>query len=186
MHLSPREAAAALAEVEQARAAMRRAVRAHRGHLHFWIWGLAWIVMPLIAYFGGNAASRYFPFVCLLGGIASTVAGFSQGRQIRAPIDRRFLSLLAALVGFAAIYPIVLHAHLDAKSAYAYIALVVMQGYVIAGIWSDTYLLWVGLLITALILVGVFVFPAIFWLWMAVFGGGTLLVTGFYVRNFWR
>lgn len=186
MQLSPQEAAAALAEVERARATMRHTIRAHRGHLHLWIWGLAWIVMPLLAYFGGDAASRYFPVVCLLGGIASAVAGFSQGRQIKAPIDRRFFGMLAALFLFAVIYPLILHARLDAKAAYAYIALVVMQGYVIGGLWTDTYLLWVGLLITALILIGVFFFPAVFWLWMAVFGGGTLLVTGFYVRNFWR
>ena len=39
---------------------------------------------------------------------------------------------------------------------------------------------------TAIILAGVFLFPGIFWLWMAVFGGGALIASGFYVRHFWR
>jgi hypothetical protein len=61
-----------------------------------------------------------------------------------------------------------------------------MLCYVIAGIWFDLYLLWLGLIIAALILVGLFVFSAFFWLWIAVFGGGTLILTGVYVRYFWR
>jgi hypothetical protein len=39
---------------------------------------------------------------------------------------------------------------------------------------------------TAFILVGLFCFAAIFWWWIAIFGGGTLIVSGFYIRYFWR
>ena len=63
---------------------------------------------------------------------------------------------------------------------------VAMQAYVVAGLWTDTYLLWAGLLVTVLVLAGVVLFPAIFWIWMAVCGGGTLIATGFYVRHGWR
>jgi hypothetical protein len=61
-----------------------------------------------------------------------------------------------------------------------------MLCYVIAGLWFDTYLLWLGLVMTAFILVGLFCFAAIFWWWIAIFGGGTLIVSGFYIRYFWR
>ncbi len=186
MQLSPQEAAAALADVESARATMRRVIRAHRGHIHLWIWGAAWIAMPLTAQFWGDRAAMAFPLICLVAGIASAAAGFRQSRQIRLPANFRFLGVLAALVGFAVLFPFVLHAQADSRTLYAYTCLVAMQAYVVAGLWTDSYLLYLGLAITALILVGLFLFPAIFWWWMAVFGGGSLIATGFYVRHSWR
>lgn len=184
--LSPQEAAAALAEIESARATMRRVIRAHRGHVHLWIWGVAWVAMPLVAQFWGDQAAKVFPLICLPAGMASALAGLKQSGQIRLPANFRFLGVLAALVGFAAIFPFVLHARTDSRTLYAYTCLIVMQAYVVAGLWTDSYLLYLGLAITALILVGFFLFPAMFWWWMAWFGGGSLIATGFYVRHFWR
>src|SRR5262245_38112570 len=109
MQLSTDEAAAALTAVDDARAAMRRAIRAHRGHGHLWIWGAAWVAMPLVAHFGGDEAARHFPWICLAAGIASTLLGFAQSRQIRAPFNGRFLAVVGAIVGFAAVFPFVLH-----------------------------------------------------------------------------
>lgn len=184
--ISPEQAAAALAEVEAARATMRHAVRAHRGHLHLWIWGAAWIAMPLAAYFRGDQVTRYFPWVCFVGGVLSFVAGFTQSRQVRRPTNFRFIGVMIAIWVFGSLAPFVLHAPFDPRTIYVYCCLIAMQTYVVAGLWTDTYLLWVGLIVTALILTGVFFFPGIFWLWMAIFGGGTLVATGFYVRHFWH
>ena len=75
MQLSPQEAASALGEIEAARAAMRRTIRAHRGHFHLWIWGVVWVAMPLTAHFGGDHRARFFPWICIAGGIASAVVG---------------------------------------------------------------------------------------------------------------
>lgn len=186
MKLTPAEATAALAEVEAARATMRHVIRAHRGHLHLWIWGVAWIVMPLLVHFRGESAMQLFPWIALAGGVASATAGFTQASQIRLLPSARFLGMLAALLVFALVFPFVLITQPEPKAIYAYICLVAMQAYVVAGLWTDTYLLWLGLAITALILVGLFVFPAVFWLWMAAFSGGSLLVSGFYVRRYWR
>jgi hypothetical protein len=186
MQLSPQDAAAALAEVDHARSAMRDAIRALRGHYHLWIWGGAWVVMPLLAHFGGDGAARHFPKVCAAAGALSGIVGFLQGRQVRMPVNFRFVGVLAALLLFAAIFPFVLRMPADARVLYAYGCLVTMQAYVVAGLWTDSYLLWLGLAITALILVGFFLFPAIFWLWMAVFSGGARVAPGVYVRHFRR
>ncbi len=186
MQLSREQASAALAEVDSARATMRSVVQAHRGHYHLWIWGAAWIAMPLLAQFRGDNAARFFPWIAGTAGLASAAVGFAQGRQIRLPVNARFLGLIATLVVFAAIFPFVLRIEPNVRTVYAYICLVALQGYVVAGLWTDSYLLWLGLAVSALVLAGVFLFPAIFWWWMALCGGGTLLVTGFYVRHFWR
>jgi hypothetical protein len=184
--LSPQQAAAMLAEVESSRAAMRRAIRDHRGHYHLWIWGAAWIAMPLTAYFSGDYATRYFPGICVVAGVLSAITGFTQKQQIRRPTNGRLIAVMVSVWCFAALFPFVLRVPADARAIYAYCCLVAMQTYVIAGLWTDTYLLWLGLAVTVLILAGVFLFPAIFWLWMAIFGGGSLVLTGFYVRHFWR
>lgn len=184
--ISPQEASALLAEVDSARSAMRHAIREHRGHYHLWIWGLAWIAMPLSAHFGGDRAALYFPWICAAGGVLSGAVGFIQSRQVRQPKNNRFIIAMMAQWLFALLFPFVLRAPLESRNLYAFCCLVAMQTYVVAGLWTDTYLLWVGIIVTALILCGVFLFPTIFWLWMAIFGGGTLVLTGFYVRHFWR
>ena len=142
--------------------------------------------MALLAEFRGESGMRLFPWVALVGVAGSGVLGFVQGRQIRLPVDKRFLGVLAAVMLFALLAPVILHPQADERAIFAYIGLVAMLDYVIAGIWFDVYLLWLGLAVAALILVGLFVFPAFFWWWVAVFGGGTLILTGVYVRYFWR
>lgn len=186
MNLSPQEASAALADIDQTRAAMRRIVSAHRGHYHLLIWGLAWIAMPLTAQFSGDDAVRWFGLICLPAAIASAVVGYVQGRQIRATVNQRFLGALAALLVFAALFPLVLRVTPEPRSLYAYTCLVVLQCYVIAGLWTDTYLLWIGVLLSILVLAGFFFLPGVFWWWMAVVGGGGLIGSGLYVRHFWR
>jgi hypothetical protein len=186
MQLSPEEATRALAAIQASRETMRSAVRAHRGHYHLWLWGLIWIAMAMLAEFRGPAGIRLLPWVCLAGVAGSFVLGFLQGRQIRMPLDRRFLGVLAAVVVFSALWPLLFRAPADNQTIFAYIGLVVMLCYIIAGIWFDSYLFWLGLVMAALILVGLWCFPGIFWWWIAIFGGGPLIATGFYIRYFWR
>ncbi len=186
MQLSPDEAARALAAIDASRQAMRSAVRANRGHFHLWLWGAAWIAMALIAQYWGEPGTRLFPWIVLAGVVLSLVIGATQARRIRAPVDPRFFGVLAAVAGFALVAPLVLHPQVDARAVFAYIGLIAMLCHVIAGIWFDRYLLWLGLAIAGLILVGLFVFPGFFWWWIAVFGGGTMILTGVYVRYFWN
>jgi hypothetical protein len=165
---------------------MRSAIRTYRGHYHLWLWGLIWIAMAMLAEFRGLAGIRLFPWLSLLGVAVSVALGFLQSRQIRTPVDKRFLAVLAAVFVFAAVTPLELRAPVDNQIIFAYIGLVVMLCYVISGIWFDSYLFWLGLAMAALILVGLWCFPGIFWWWIAVFGGGPLILTGFYIRYFWR
>ncbi len=184
--LTSEQAGAVLADIEMARVTMRRVIRDHRGHYHLWIWGVAWVVMPLTAHFGGDNAARFFPFICAAGGLLSFITGFTQARQIRRPANGRFMAVMATVWVFAALYPFVLRTPFDSRTLYAFLCLVAMQTYVIAGLWMDSYLLWLGIIVTVLVLAGVFLFPGIFWLWMAACGGGSLILSGFYVRHFWR
>lgn len=183
---TPRQAALLLAEVDTARAAMRHAIRAHRGHYHLWIWGAAWIAMPLTAHFGGDNAGRFFPWICALGGAFSFITGFTQKQQLRRPPNTRLAAVLVTVWLFGLLALLGLRPSFNVRTIYAYFCLVAMQSYVVAGLWTDSYLLWLGIIITVLLISGLFLPPAFFWIWMAVCGGGSLILSGFYVRHCWR
>jgi hypothetical protein len=185
MNISPEDAARALGEIEASRAAMRTAIRTTRGHYQLWLWGAIWVVMALLVEFRGMPGLRLCPWLCLAGIPVSLAIILSQHGRIHSPVDKRFLGVLATIVVFAVIYPFVLGYPHNSKADFAYSALVCMFCYIVAGIWFDVYLFWVGLLISALLLGSLLFFPAIFW-WSVVLGGAALIGTGFYVRFFWR
>ena len=187
MDVSREEAAAALAAIKGANRAARSAFRAHHGHYHLWLWGIVWITMALLAQTRGLAGVRLFPWVSGAGVFASLVIGFLQSGQVRSPVDRRFFGALASLIGFAVLVPLVLQPrNITPEIAFAYTGLVVAQAYVLSGVWFDSYMVWFGLVLAGLILLGLLVFTAYFWIWIAVCTGGAFLLTGFYVRYFWR
>ena len=61
--------------------------------------------------------------------------------------------------------------------------LVPMFAYVVMGLWTERYMLWIGLVVTALLFVGLYGIPNFFWLWMAFVGGGALFVPGLIMRR---
>ncbi len=79
--------------------------------------------------------------------------------------------------------PAMLDAYLKAA---AFAALVPMFVYVVTGLLErDNYMLFLGLGVTAATIVGFFAVPQYFYLWMAAFGGGALLMTGLVIRRKW-
>ena len=100
MTLSPDEANAALASIQRSQAAWRRAFRAHAGYLYLWLWGVIWIIMAMTAEFGGMAGVQFLPWLGLAGGVGSALIGYLQRRQVRLPVDRRFLRVLSAVLLF--------------------------------------------------------------------------------------
>ena len=62
-----------------------------------------------------------------------------------------------------------------------------MFGYIVMGLWFGSYfMVWLGLAVTATTLTGFYFIPHYYCLWMAVTGGGTILLTGLYIRFRWR
>jgi hypothetical protein len=186
MNISREEAAQALGAIEASRSTMRAIVRSYRGHYLLWLWGGIWAVMALAVQFYGQQGIRFFPWIGGTGMVASLAIRCAQSGTVRMPVDKRFLRLLLAIIIFAFVWPLVLGLPPNPKVVFAYFGLVAMFYYVVAGIWFDMYLLWVGLVVSGLIVAGLLFFPAIFWWWIAIVCGGTLVGTGFYVRFFWR
>jgi len=69
----------------------------------------------------------------------------------------------------------------------AFVCALVMFAYVVMGLLMDIkFMLWLGLVVTALIVIGYLFVHGLFDLWMAPAGGGTLFLTGLYIRLKWK
>ncbi len=71
----------------------------------------------------------------------------------------------------------------DVNAYMAFPGVLIGTIYASIGLWRMTRLLWVGAAVIALSLIGFFVFPAYLAFWMAVTGGGGLIVSGLLVRR---
>lgn len=182
MRVSKDEAAESLAAIGRSQAALRQAFRAYRGHYYLWLWGMVWLAMGLSAHFAGAAGVKAFPWFALAGALGSAGIGLWQSSEVRMPVDRRFLAVLGAVLAFGFLWPLVLRTAPSHESMFAYIGLVVAQAYIVAGLWFDTYLLRMGIVLGLVVLSGLWWFMPYFWLWSAVGGGAALIVGGCIVR----
>ena len=73
----------------------------------------------------------------------------------------------------------------DGKQMAMIIIIFVMIGWVAMAMLLSAASVWWGLAITLLALIGYFALPGIFYLWMAVLGGGGMVALGFYIRKKW-
>jgi hypothetical protein len=186
MNITPEEAARSLQEVEASRRAMRSVVRAHRGHLYLWLWGLVWIICSILNWANPGRFWITSNWVAGAGVVATIIIGFVQSSQVRSKVDKRFLAVCFTILAFGYVaWPTFLGAPHTSKSAFGYGTLLWMQVYVVAGIWFDNYWLWIGVAVTALILAVYIFFPEFFWAG-TLLCGVTMVATGFYVRLFWR
>jgi hypothetical protein len=186
MDISSEEAAKALEAVESSKLAMRRAIMNSRGPAQLWIWGIAWMAMAVIR---GLNHPRFWVailWVSVAGMIVSVAVGIFQSGRFRAKVDKRFMGVCATLLIFGyGIWPRFFALYRNYDTAYAYQVILWMQLYIVGGIWFDTFLLWVGLLITAIIMTGFLFFPGLFWL-SAFLSGVVLFCSGFYIQKCWR
>jgi hypothetical protein len=182
MNISREEAEKALREVEASRVAMREVIRTHRGHLYLWLWGTVFCAIALTNWMSDERYWRAGNWISVTGIVVTFVIGWVEGRQIRSKVDKRFLAVCVAILAFGyVVVPTVLGAPHSAKAGFGYSILTWMQIYIVAGIWFRNYWLWIGIVVTALILAGFAFFPAAFW-GCCVIAGATLIGTGFYVR----
>lgn len=73
----------------------------------------------------------------------------------------------------------------DGKQISAFIILFIMFGQLAMGLLISFSSTWWALPITALALVGYFLLPDIFYLWMGILGGGGMIALGLYIRSRW-
>jgi hypothetical protein len=189
MNVSPIEAEEALAAIQAMMQKTRRLISSSGAYIFLIIWGAIWLLGFLGSQFLPEEIGGY-NWIALdtLGGILSAAIGICMGRGVRSasPITSgKRIGLFWLLLFFFAIATVAISWPADGKQLSMYIILFVMVGWIAMGLLLSFASVWPGLAITALALIGYFLFPDIFYLWMAILGGGGMIALGLYIRSRW-
>jgi hypothetical protein len=189
MNISPSEAEEALVAIQTMMKKTRRVISSSGAYVFLIIWGAVWLIGFLCSQFlPQNIGGYAWMVIDILGGILSAIAGIRMGRGVRSSSTTTsgkrigifwFLLFLYVVAAIGVAWPA------NGKQIAMFIILFVMVGWLAMGLLLSFASVWPGLVITALALTGYFLLPGIFYLWMAVLGGGGMIALGLYIRYRW-
>jgi hypothetical protein len=189
MNVSPNEAEEALAVIQKVTQKTRHSIASGGTYITLIVTGIVWMIGFMCTQFLPQETSGYiWGVLSILGGILGTILGFRMGRRVHSPstgtIAKRvvFFWLLLAIYGIAAI---AIARPTDGKQATMLIVLFIMIGYLAMSLLFSFASVWWPLPITALALIGYFLLPDYFYLWMSILGGGGMIVLGLYIHSRW-
>lgn len=194
MNVSEKDAQDSLDQAQAVATRTQKTITASYSSSLLIMWGLIWIV----AFLGTHFFLEWVWLIWLgLGGIgciATFLVGwrrFHLGNPVKIPaaekIGWRIFWFWSLLFVYMFIWLSILRPR-HGIQVNAFICTAIMFAYVVTGLWSKShYMLWLGLVVTCITLVGYYLIPDSYYcLWMAPAGGGALLATGLYIRFCWR
>ena len=197
MSLTSKEAAETLSDVERAAKRSTEAYCYEKAAPHLFQWGAIWFVgyvgteilqenanwlwLPLIVAgcLGSFLINRRYAFA------PPANAGEAASQEYRRHALRRSWQSFAAM-GIVAIFVFATYALMWPVHGLQFAVfppLVVGAIYAATGIWRGVRYLVTGILLSALTLIGFFYLREHFLLWMAVIGGGALILAGLWFRK---
>jgi hypothetical protein len=189
MNISPNEAEEALADIQRMTRKTRHSIASSGAPIFLIITGAIWLVGFLSTQFlSGDIVAAIWIGMSVLGSALSILIGTRSGRRVRSSSVGATAKragafwLLLILYGIAAI---AIARPTDGKQVTMLIILFTMIGQLAMGLILSFSATWWALPITALALVGYFLLPGIFYLWMAVLVGGGMILLGLYIRARW-
>ena len=182
MPITRDEAAGALNDISQTERRSGEVYGYSKASPHLIIWGAIWIVGYGLSWARPDFVWTW-PVLSLIGVVGSFWIG-SRGRaESERPSDWRYLGTFIAVFLFIFALFAVMPPQTNAQAG-AFFPLLVALMYALVGIWArGLRLLITGVVLAALTLVGFFYLPAYFLLWMAVVGGGGLILGGVWLRS---
>ncbi|HEY1837910.1 MAG: hypothetical protein WBQ17_08285 [Rhizomicrobium sp.] len=182
MPMTPAEAANALRDIDQ--------TEQHSSTLHGYekaspfliLWGVMWA----LGYSGTFFFPPYTNLIWLVIAAVGTIGSMMLGKRAKPAGEQKFswkffFSWLAAIAAIASVLTIFFP--FSGMQIGSLFPLMIGWAYVVLGIWMGARLAITGLFIVVLTLIGFFYLPAYFMLWMALVGGGGLLVGGLWLRS---
>ena len=199
MNITKDEARASLAEIRDVTWHTRRAIGQGASSSILIVWGVIW----MIGYSASQFVPQYSGLIWLplitVGAISSWICGSRKRSSISDANGSRIGIFWLVLFAYAALWMVLLHPHqlpsgvewanyqpMNDRQAGAFYATVPMFAYVVGGLWLGRFFVWLGSIVTVLTVIGFFLLPGYFCIWMAFTGGGSLVVSGLYIRRFWR
>ena len=191
MEMTREQARDSLSEIREVSQRLRRSLAASDAGGHLILWGIVWIGAFLVCGFWPDRSALAWTIGDAIGIIGSVTIGIRSGRsKVQSPDAARqgwrLFGLWLAMFAFVGLWMWLLQPTSNAQIA-AFICTAVMFLYVVMGLWLEAwFLLWLGLIVTALTVSGYHLFPDQFYFWMAATGGGSLLAAGLYIDRAWK
>lgn len=180
MPLSKSEAAESLRAIEATSATSARLRNYSSAAPHFMLWGLVWAC--------GYSFSALHPEMRNAGWAAAIAVGVMGALFLgtrgdgRKSSPGRSLAVSGAIAAFFGLLFVVL-GPMQPRQIDAFFPLVFAGAYVLAGIWVGARFAVCGAIVAAVTIAGYFYAGDAFGYWMAAAGGGTLLLTGLWLRS---
>jgi hypothetical protein len=185
MSLSSEEAAKSLSEAVQAQRRSSELYFYRRSSPHLIMWGIIWII--------GYGGTALFPdrngilwdVLVVLGMIGGVAISHRHRRDPSIGGFRawRLAALWAIIIFFVGATYAIMHPQFS-KQYCAFPALITGCAYMAVGLWSGIRYVISGMVVVALTLFGFFSLdPHIYFYWMAVVGGGAMILTGIWFRT---
>lgn len=182
MTLSTEQASQVLREVDAVSHRSGQLYRYQRFAPMLLLWGVIWLIgFGMTNFFPAHASWLWIALDVI--GIAGCMFLGGKGKQEASSSSGwRWLASIAAILVF---YVVILNIFqpVSGQQSAVVIALLVALFYVLSGVWIGARLTITGIAMAALTLVGYCLFPAYFFLWMAVVGGGALMLAGLWLRT---
>lgn len=191
MNVTREEAAKALADIDKASDRVFQLQGYHHGAPYFIIWGLVWLAANSASYFLTDAARYAWPIALAFGFVASMIVGILQSRKwpkgkTASAAERRLGSRMGMTAGIVMLFIVcitLIAQPTDSREINAMISIVFPFLYMAGGIWAGWRLFAIGLVTGAAIIFGYFWLAEHFELWMGLFGGGSLIAGGIWLRT---
>jgi hypothetical protein len=179
MSITQQDASEALRLVDEA-AERSKTLRGYQSAAaHLILWGGIYPVAYAGAYFQPDRTGLIWMVFVPAGVIGDVLIS----RHDRSGVDwGLFAGLFVTLFAFIAATAAIMHPQ-DPRQMAAFIPLVVAAAYVVLGMRLGRRLVFIGIALGVLTLVGFFALPSIFLLWMAAIGGGALVLGGLWLRR---
>ena len=189
MEISPNEAEEALVAIQTIAQKTRRSIASGGTYITLIVTGIVWLVGFACTQFLSGEIVRYiWTGLSIFGGILATIWGFRMSRHVHSPAaaaTAKRVGLFWLFLIFYCIATISISWPMDGKQVTILILLFALIGHLSMGLLLSFAAVWWPLPITALALLGYFLLPDIFYLWMALLGGGVMIVLGLYIRFRW-
>jgi hypothetical protein len=189
MNISPNEAEEALAAIQRMTQKTRHSFASSGAYIFLILTGIIWLVGFLSTQFlSGEIVGYIWTGMSLLGSALSVLLGTRMGKRVRGPSTATYAKRIGVfwlLLVFYGIAAIAIARPTDGKQVTMFVILFIMVGQLAMGLLFSFSSTWWALPITALALVGYFLLPDIFYLWMAILVGGGMIILGLYIRSRW-
>ena len=189
MNISPNEAEEELAAIQRMMQKTRHSIASGGTYITLIITGIIWLVGFICTQFlSGEFVGYIWLGLSILGTSLGTILGFRMGKRVRSPSTAptvKRIGLFWLLLVCYGIATIAIARPTDGKQAIMFVILFIIVGQLAMGLLFSFSSVWWALPITALALVGYFLLPGIFYLWMAVLGGGGMIALGLYIHSRW-